>query len=105
MAFGIILFVAVGLLLIALGLVIWKKQKITLLHDYHCKNVKLEDIPAYTRSMGIGLIVMGIGLCLTGILQILPDRIFTWIPLAANTAAGLFIMHKAQMKYNGSWFS
>jgi len=68
MVFGIILFVAVGLLLIALGLVIWKKQKITLLHDYHCKNVKLEDIPTYTRSMGIGLIVMGIGLCLTGIL-------------------------------------
>ena len=105
MVFGIIIFAVVGLLLIALGLLIWKKQIITLLHDYHYRNVKPEDIPEYTRSMGIGLIVMGIGLCLTGILQIVPDSIFTWIPLAANILAGLFIMHKAQKKYNGSWFS
>lgn len=31
---------AVGLLCVVLGLVIWKKQKISLVHNYHYKNVK-----------------------------------------------------------------
>ena len=67
MILGIIIESAVGLLCIALGLLLWKKQKVTLLHDYHYQHVKKEDLPAYTRQMGIGLIVIG---CLLAILAI-----------------------------------
>ena len=98
-------YIAVGLILIVLGLLTWKKQKVTILHDYHYKNVKQEDIPAYTRSMGIGQIVVGAGFCLTGLLKIMTESKLTWAVLIAGLIIGLIIMHKSQMKYNGTWFS
>ena len=48
-----ITFFAVGLLLIVLGLLTWKKQRVTIIHEYHRKNVKKEDLPEYAREMGI----------------------------------------------------
>lgn len=66
MIIGVIVDLAVGLLCIILGLMLWKKQKISLIHSYHYKNVKKEDVPAYTRLMGIGLILIGVGICITG---------------------------------------
>lgn len=104
MILGFIIDLAVGLLLIILGLLIWKKQKISLLHDYHYKKVKEQDVPAYTRLVGISLIVMGIGICITGVLNLFDSPIW-WIPLFGGIAAGLIIMNKAQKTYNGSWFS
>ena len=103
MIFGLLIECLVGGLLIVLGLLIWKKRKVSLLHDYHWKNVKEADLPAYTRLMGIGLILMGAGICVTGLLSVMLSRLW-WIPLAAGFAAGLIVMNRAQKKYNGSWF-
>ena len=94
---------AVGVPLIVLGALIWVKQKVSLLHDYHYKNVRQEDLPAYTRRMGIGLILMGFGMGVTGILEWLGSP-FWWISLAAGFLIGILVMHTAQKKYNGSWF-
>ena len=104
MIVGVITELAVGLLCILLGLVIWKKQKVSLVHEYHYKNVKKEDIPAYTRLLGIGLILIGIGICGTGLLNLFESS-FWWIPMLIGFAAGIIVMNKAQKKYNGSWFS
>lgn len=104
MIIGVIVDFAVGLLCIILGLMLWKKQKISLIHSYHYKNVKKEDVPAYTRLMGIGLILIGVGICVTGVLNLLYSSLW-WIPLLAGVVMGFIIMNKAQKKYNGSWFS
>lgn len=104
MIIGVIVDFAVGLLCIILGLMLWKKQKISLIHSYHYKNVKKEDVPAYTRLMGIGLILIGVGICVTGVLNLLYSSLW-WIPLLAGFVMGFIIMNKAQKKYNGSWFS
>ena len=87
---------AVGAVLCYLGWQIWKRQKISLLHSYHYRRVTAEDIPAYTRQMGLALAAL--------------LRIFTegFLPLAVmigGFAIGLVMCHQAQMKYNGSWFS
>ena len=37
MILGMIIEAVVGLLLAAMGFLIWKKQKVSLLHDYHYK--------------------------------------------------------------------
>ena len=94
---------AVSLLLIVMGLLLWKKQKISLLHSYHYQNVKKENIRAYCRQMGIGLIIMGAGIGITGFLHLLCCSVW-WISLTAGFAAGFAVMHCAQMKYNGAWF-
>lgn len=100
----VISYIAVGAVLAVLGLLTWKKQKVSFLHRYHYKNVKEEDIPAYTRQMGVGQILVGAGLCLTGVLRLFVKSPVFWAPFAVGGVIGLFIMHKAQMKYNGSWF-
>ena len=104
MIVGIIVELAVGSLCIVLGLVIWIKRKVSLVHTYHYKNVKQEDLPAYTRLLGIGLILIGVGICVTGLLNLF-ESAFWWIPMAVGFVAGFIVMSIAQKKYNGSWFS
>ena len=98
---GVIIDFAVGLACIILGLLLWRKQKISVLHSYHYKNVRQEDIPAYTRLMGIGILLIGAGICLTGVLNIVHSKAW-WIPLVGGLVVGLIILYKAQKKYNGS---
>ena len=102
--FGCLVEFAVGLLCVILGLLIWKKKKVSLIHDYHYKNVQETDIPAYARLIGIGLILIGGGICLTGLLNLIESALW-WIPLVVGFLAGLIVMNKAQKTYNGSWFS
>lgn len=45
-----------GLLFLIIGLLIWKKQKITFIHSYHYPNVTKENQKAYTKKMGRALI-------------------------------------------------
>ena len=95
MIVGFIINLAVSLLLIVFGLLIWKKQKISLLHDYHYKNVKQESIPAYSRLIGIGLIIIGIGILITGVLNLVKSSLW-WIPILSGFVFGLLVMNKAQ---------
>ena len=104
MIFGVVTELAVGALCIVLGSILWKKQKVSLVHEYHYKNVKKDDIPAYTRLLGAGLIVIGAGICAAGLFNLFESSLW-WIPLLAGFAAGLILMNRAQKKYNGSWFS
>ena len=96
---------SVGILLIVFGLLVCKKQKVSLLHDYHYRSGKEKDLPAYCRAMWIGQIVIGAGLCLTGLLRFFTGSFYSWIAAILAGIVGLWIFHKAQMKYNGSWFS
>ena len=104
MIIGILIEATVGLLCIVLGFLIWKKQKLSLIHDYHYRNVKEEDVPSYTRQIGSGLIIIGSGILLTGMLDLLNSSLW-WIPLIIGFSLGLIVIIKAQKKYNGSIMS
>ncbi len=104
MIFGFIIELAVGLLCIAMGFLIWFKRKVSLIHDYHYKNVAEKDIPAYARLIGLGLILIGAGICVTGLFNLIESALW-WVPMLIAFIAGLAVMNKAQKKYNGSWFS
>lgn len=93
----------VGALCVVLGILLWKKQMISLIHDYHHSHVRKEDIPAYTRMIGIGLLLIGAGVSITGVLQLVSSSLW-WIPLSCGLVGGFFVMNAAQKKYNGSWF-
>ena len=105
MLFGVLVLTAVGLLCVILGLILWRKQKITLLHTYHYQNVRKEDIPAYTRQMGIGLIVIGAGILGDAAANLTGHTAVGFVLLGAGFVAGFIVMSIAQKKYNGSWFS
>jgi len=104
MIVGVIIEMGVGAALIVLGLLLWKKQMVKLIHGYQYRRVKKADIPAYTRLVGIGLILIGAGICITGLLNLF-DSDYWWIPLVAGFVFGIITLHIAQKKYNGSWLS
>lgn len=58
MLFKLIILLLVGALFIWLGILIWKKEKISLIHFYHYTKVKAEDKNAYTALMGKGVFVI-----------------------------------------------
>ncbi len=99
MIFGILIDLIVGTACIAFGLLIWKKQKISLLHDYHYRNVKQEDLPAFSRQMGIGLILVGTGIFVTGLLESAYSS-FWWVPLTAGLFLGLTVIFQALNRFN-----
>ena len=101
MILGSIIEMAVGALCIVLGLLVWLKRKVSILHSYHYKNVKEEDLPVYCRLVGIGLALIGLGIVLTGILNIFELSLW-WIPLLVGFVAGGTVFVYAQKKYNGS---
>ena len=98
---GVIVKEAVGLLIIVLGLVLWLGRKVSILHAYHYKNVKEEDLPAYCRMMGIGLIVIGLGIAVSGVLDLFYSSLW-WLPTVVGFVLGLTVLFIAQKKYNGS---
>lgn len=101
MIIGVTIDFLCGAVCCILGFLIWKKRMLSILHEYHYKNVKSDDIPAYTRQIGIGLLVIGAGIILEGVLDLLHSS-FWWIPLSAGLATGIIVMYRAQKKYNGS---
>ena len=101
MILGVIIELAVGAICTVLGVLLWKKQMVSFLHDYHYKHVKKEDIHAYTRQMGIGLIIIGAGIIITGLFNLVDSSLW-WIPLLAGFVLGFVVITMAQKKYNGS---
>lgn len=100
----IIGYFAVGIVLIVLGVLTWKKQTVVFLHSYHYKNVKEEEIPEYTKQMGIGQIIIGAAFFLTALLRLFSMRTLSWVVFIAGLAAGVAFVLKAQSKHNGSLF-
>lgn len=105
MIFGLITDLIVGIILIIIGYLIWIKKKISLLHFYHYANVRKEDLKDYGKHMGIGNIILGISISLMGIFMYMKLDIIGWLVFILGFIISIYIFHKAQMKYNGSWFS
>ena len=105
MIIELVTYIGVGILCLIFAFLLIKKRKINLIHDYHHRNVTKEDVPAYTKKMGLGLLLIGAGCLVTGIINFFTKKQFGIIALVIATVAGLVVTNKAQKKYNGSWFS
>jgi uncharacterized membrane protein len=96
---GIVLAI-LSLLFIRMGLDIWKKQKIVLVHDYHVNKLKEEDKPMFCKLVGIGILVIGVGFGLTAIWTVVSGSLLSLIPMAAGFVVGITMLVKAITKYN-----
>jgi len=91
----------VGLYLIFIGWRIWKKEQITVIHDYHYTRVAEKDKKPYTEKMGKACILMGIGIILMGgIIDITSKTAYGVICFGIFFVWGLIMMIMAQNKYN-----
>ena len=101
MLIGLIVLLGVGILFFVLSWLLWKKQRIDLVNAWHTRNVKKEDVPAYTRLIGLSLIAIGAGCLVTGIVACLLEESLGWLALPVGFVAGFALIRKAQKKYNG----
>ena len=91
-----------GLVIIVLG-ILNMKGNISLLHSYHRKRVKEEDIRPFGRIIGIGTIIVGITIIAAGVAGLFFENI-TNIVLIAGFAPGFGLILFALFKYNKGIF-
>ena len=108
MIFAYMIAPTVGIVLLVLGVKI-AKGNIDLLHSYHRNNVSDEDMHAFGRMMGMGIILFGLGIVLFGILSIVTEltkqKLYMTIGdflMVIGIVSGIVLMVYAGRKYNRS---
>ena len=86
--------------LIVLGYLIWKKEKISLLHEYHYDKVSEEDKKVFCTISGIGVLVIGIGMFIAAVLTAITYSMWSYIAFVIGFAVGLVMLIYAGIRYN-----
>ena len=97
---GTIIVCLIGIVFIVLGYLLWKKEKISLLHDYHYDKVSEENKKSFCTISGIGIILIGMGLLITGVIIGITDSVWSFIAFAISFCTGLAMLIYAGIKYN-----
>ncbi|MDX8420384.1 DUF3784 domain-containing protein [Stecheria sp. CLA-KB-P133] len=97
---GVIMTGGVGVIFAVMGWLLWKKEKLSLMHNYHVDKVSAENRPAFCKLSGIGLIVIGVGLLITAVILGITDSAYSFLFFAACYVAGLAMLITAGTKYN-----
>ena len=95
-----IILLFLSILFLYIGFLLRKKEKITLLHDYHRNHVSEEDKKAFCRLSGLGVIFIGMGLLISAIILLFTDSAWSFLAFAAGFIAGLMLLIHAGNKYN-----
>lgn len=101
--FELIFLLLIAVLFCFLGWKIWKKQQITLIHEYHYEKVKDADKKHYTELFGKAMLLIGAGAALAGIVNFAITPCGWWI-FGICLCIGLIIIIYAQIKYNHGIF-
>ena len=90
----------VGIAIIAMGYLIWKKERISLLHDYHYNKVSEANKKIFCTLSGIGRVVVGCGLGLTAVVLGITGSVWSYLVMVAGFVAGISLLTYAGRKYN-----
>lgn len=90
----------VGIVFVILGWLIWKKDKISLLHEYHYNRVAEEDKKVFCTLSGIGVLLIGIGLLITAIVLGITNATWSFAFFGIGMVVGLIILIYAGIRYN-----
>ena len=98
--FGAIIVGLIGIVFIILGYLLWKKERISLLHRYHYDKVLEENKKSFCTISGIGIIFIGSGLFITGVIIGITNSAWSFIAFAIGLFVGLAMLIYAGIKYN-----
>lgn len=105
-----IISIIVGIFCIVIG-ILNTKGNISFLHSYHRHRVTEEDRIPFGKKVGLGTIIIGCAVTLSGILLGISSvtsmeilAIIGSIIMIAGLAVGLFIVFRAMFKYNKGIF-
>lgn len=96
-------------LLVAFCMIIFaysiSKGNIKLIHQYHVKNVREEERNDYLQLFSKGLYIIGFGCLISAIFFIFENTKLMTLSIFLGLIFGIFIIGKAQKRYNGGWFA
>ncbi len=95
--------IIIGLVLIVIG-IFNMKGNISLLHSYHRKRIKKEDIKPFGKKIGIGNAIIGITIILAGLFTFFNYAIISNVILIIGLIIGFIIIFYALFKYNKGIF-
>ena len=98
--FSAIILGAFGIVFLVVGYLIWAKQKISLLHSYHYNHLSPENMKRFCMLSGLGIISIGIGLCVTAVIIGITDSALSFTAFAVGFAIGVGLLVHAGKKYN-----
>ena len=90
----------VGIVVIVMGYLIWKKERISLLHDYHYDKVSEANKKIFCTISGIGLVVVGCGFLLTAVVLGITSSVWSYLVMAVGFVTGISLLIYAGSKYN-----
>ena len=96
-----ILLIVIGIVFIVCAVVVMG-GKIELMHSYHIKNITEETRKPYGRTVGTGLLVIGVGILIDGVLSFFIDNAKP--VTVVSLIIGLIIIFYGQFKYNKGIF-
>ena len=106
----IILLVTIGIIMIIIG-ILNRKGYVKMMHSYHYKRVKKEDVIPFGKQVGLGMIILGSSILINGILYVIlyysKIQIFELIGniiLIICLIISLIIIFSAMFKYNKGIF-
>lgn len=93
--------VAMGVFLCVVGIIIWAKKKIDLVHGDDADKVAEYDVEPYARVLGIGVIILSLAVISYGVLSCFPmiPVFVQWIAVGAFGGAGTAVLLYGHKKY------
>lgn len=95
-----ILLMFLGLLFMILGYQILVKQKTDLIISYHIDKVSQENKKSFSLLFAIGLLIIAIGFCLSGLFIVFDHSTSSIIPMIIGLLLGMILLVFAVRKYN-----
>ncbi len=92
-----------GICISILGNFNWRGN-IASIHWYNRTRITKENAKKYGKAMGLGTMIMGISMTLTGLLQMIFDMESLWYITLVGIIVGLAFMLYGQFKYNKGIF-
>lgn len=99
---NILLNAIIGLILLVMAYLLDIKHKVELMHDYHTRKIKKQDVKAYCQTSGLGFLIIGISWLGQGTYDQIMSHDITII--CYGTFIGFIIIIYAQYRYNGGIF-
>ena len=102
--------ILVGVVCIVIG-ILNMGGNVSMLHSYHRKRVKEEDILPFGRLVGIGMMVVGAAITVSGVLSMIAYKtenktldVVGYVIIGIGLAVGLGFAFYAMKKYNKGIF-
>ena len=95
-----LIFALISILFLVLGWLIWKKERIELLQEYHRNRVSEEDKKHFCTLCGLGVGIIGVGMLLTAVLFAVTGKLWSLFAFVLGFLVGIVMLFGAIVKYN-----